>query len=391
MTDTGGSTVDVESKLRTAMVELTHKQFDQLCVFLLQEISPESTVDFVIREIDSEIDLVGDVEHPFLELRYGVRLEQLPTSDEVSSTDVRAFAANLRERELHTGVVITTGSISETAADVAATLGVSLIDGDQFANLLVSNELGFEQQDGTVNLDENFWDLFRGQERTDTVPTIEVPQADSIDRLDQTLRAVDAGNHDKDAIADEVSRIADESFDPRQADYYGTAGWLLGFLHKDYASSDTGSRGRWGLTRLGSTYLSHRRAGERDTADEILHRQIRQIEIIQRILTRLEAEGTMRREEITALVGEETELGGTTVSRRTRTLINWLEHLPSVTTSGSGPEQVVQYTAAAEVPTGTESAMEERTADSDQLGTQEEPPRDEDTILDEIVASFEEP
>lgn len=382
----------VGTTLRNTMVDLSSKQFDQLIVFLLKELGPTSTIDFVPADRESDIDLVVETTYPFLDVQYGVRLEQLPTTEPVLKASVRALAANLDEAGLHTGVLITTGELPSPVLDTASTLGVSTIDGFELAALLIENELGFTSDGESVELDSSFWELFRGQHRTDTIPSIEVPQADSIDRLDQTLSAIAAGNHDKEQIAEAVSALSGDSFNPRQADYYGTAGWLLGFLHKDYDSSGGGRPGRWGLTRLGKTYLEHRRANEADQAEELLHAQIRRIEIIRRILHQLQDAGTMGRDEIALIVDEETALGGSTVNRRTLTLVRWLEKLPEISTSGSGPSQQLRYEPGGAIPQAG-PARTPRTPhraaseSSDQEATTG--PADEDSILDDIVSSFD--
>lgn len=84
----------VGTTLRSAMVELTAKQFDQLIVFLLKELGPTSTIEFVPADRESNIDLVVETTHPFLDVQYGVRLEQLPTTKSVSKSIVRALAAS---------------------------------------------------------------------------------------------------------------------------------------------------------------------------------------------------------------------------------------------------------------------------------------------------------
>lgn len=222
-------TEDVDSadvavtKLRDAVVELTPKQFDQLSVFLLQEVGPPGTIKFVPADAESDVDLEAEVDHPLLEITYGVQNAQRPIHDEISASKLRAFAANLQERNLHTGVLLTTCEISAPVKTTASSLNVTTVDGEELAELLVANELGVELSDGSVTLDEAFWDLFRGQKRSETIPSTEVPQADSIKRLDQTLKAVHSGNHEKTAIADEVSQLASVSFNPRQADYYRLA------------------------------------------------------------------------------------------------------------------------------------------------------------------------
>lgn len=98
----------------------------------------------------------------------------------------------------------------------------------------------------------------------------------------------------------------------------------------------------------------------------------------------------MRRDEITTYVADETELSGTTVSRRTLTIITWLEQLPSVTTSGSGASQLIRFDELDHGIDGTETwrqaTLDTVAEDSDE---DEGMPTDEDSILDDIVSSLE--
>lgn len=382
-----GSISDTKSTLRQSIAELTPKQFDQLIGFLLEEIDNDAAIEFVTSTSLSGIDLTVTQPHPLVNFSYGIRLERIGVNEAVSEEVIRSVAKGIEEDSIEVGVVISTGEFTQETKGTAERLGVSLIDGSQLASLLLEYELGFTETNGEWVLDESFWELLRGQTRSDTIPSLEIPQADSIERLTQTLTAIATGNHHKDDIAEKVESLSGDSFDPRQADYYGTAGWLLGFLHKD-----RGGRGRWGLTRLGDSYLSHRENGDTDSAQEILFGQIRDIEIIWRILEVLRTEGEMDRDAITNLVDEETELGGSTVPRRTRTVINWIEKLPEIEVSGRGRTQRLHYlghdepTSPAGLPDDTDAMASEPVEDS--TGFVNKPP-DEDLILDDIMAAFD--
>jgi restriction system protein len=386
----------IETKLREAMVSLTTKQFDQLVLFLIRDLTNPKSVEFVPADSDSAIDLEVTVDHPFATLQYGVSLVRPEREADVGPETVEAVAASISDRGLGTATLISTGAFTLDAVDRADEAGISLVSGPEIASLFFEHELGFVKTKDGFELDTDFWELFRGQTRSDRIPSIEIPQADSLDRLEQTLRVVAAGNHHKDAIAAAVEDMSGDSFDPRQADYYGTAGWLLGFLHKDLEGMGERGRGRWGLTRLGRTYLDHLDAGDDETARRLLFTQIREIEIVRRTLTKLADAGTLRRGDIVDIVEQETDLGGTTVPRRARTLVNWLEELPEITTTGTGDSQQIKYhderdtTPPKEaVEPDHESSIPRR--EGNELADDSADPPDEDSILDDIIASFETP
>lgn len=381
-------------KLRDVIAGLTPKQFDQLISFLVQELGPESKVEYVPTDSDAPVDMEVAFEHPFVEVTYGVGLKQRSRAGTVSADLVRAFRTDLEDRGLQTSVIITTGDFSEPAQEVADRHSISLLSGERLVTLLLANELGFTRTDDTITLDESFWELFIEPERSQVIPSIEVPQADSIERLDQTLEAVREGNHAKSAIADTVEEASGDTFSSRQADYYGTAGWLLGFLHKDYRPESGGSRARWGITRLGTTYLTHRQTGNEAEAQRILHSQIRQIEIVRRVLQVLQKKEVLTREEVSDIVGEETELAGTTVPRRTRTLIKWLTHLPEIETDGRGSSQRIHHLGddELEVSTGTYlEANEPKSHPTSEGITDGDDSFEDENILDDIVDSFDLP
>lgn len=373
------------------MGQLSDKQFDQLVVFLLEELGSTADIQFVPESTDSSVDIEVTMDHPFVELEYGVHLVHLPPTEALRSRSVEQFATDLEAHSAPTGVVVTSGKLPEAVRSTASERGVTVLSGTELSQLLVDHELGFVRSADGITIDTEFWDLFRGQVRRTTIPSREIPQADSVDRLGQVLRAIDAGHCDKWAIAEAVETVSGDSLDPRQADYYCLAGWLLEFLHEDRDSDGEPTRGRWALTRRGQTYLSHRAAANDSAAEALLQQQIRRIEILRRILDALRENGTMIRAAIADLVEEETELTGTTVSRRTLTLVRWLEELPKVSTTGTGPEQKVWLAEhATEQETLTDCQADSTASESTSSDPDSDPP-DESTILDDITASFDLP
>lgn len=210
---------------------------------------------------------------------------------------------------------------------------------------MLDSEIGvFEVEEGEYELDETFWAAFETPEDDDTIPSLEVPQADEFDTLRIVLDAVDAGFDTKPGVTGHLERETGEEWAPRQADYYGIAGWLLGLLHKErQVEIDGHDVRRWGLTRAGEEYLALLARGDQEAATERLHEAIRDVEIVSRVLDRLELAGTLTREEMGEVLAAETELSGSTVPRRALSVGRWLGQLPEVQRQGSGPTETYDY------------------------------------------------
>lgn len=390
----GANNVDTEliQSLRQAIATLSNKQFDQLIFFLINEIENEDTVSFIPDTQEGNLNLKVDHTLPLLTIQYGIAVIQHSDDSHVSAEVVRSVNDSVNEsNHIDAGVMVTASTPTDEAESVAVNRGVELVDGDELVTLLIEHGLGINNQNGAVVLNETFWKLFRGQTRSGVIDSLEIPQADSLSRLRQTLSAIESGNHHKEDIARNIERISGESFEPRQADYYATAGWLLGFLHKERRSEKVTGRGRWGITRLGQTYLSTYESGNYATADRVLSNQIRSIEIVRRIIAELQNQGSLSRDDLIDIIARESELGGSTVGRRARSVVNWMTELSEIN-NGSG-DQYLSYSESNELSikqvsmdTDREPAMiDDQTTET----STQDPVKNENQILDNIISSFE--
>lgn len=382
----------LQTELKQAITTLSEQQFDQLVFFLLDELENDAAVTYIPDPQEGNLNLKVSHDLPILTVRYAAALVQQIGEDSDPEAVIQSARDSVdQSAQIDTGVVVTASTLSEKTQNLAADTGVDLIGGDQLVTLLIDHSLGIEEQNGTVTLDKAFWNLFRGQTRSGPIDTLEIPQADSLSRLQQTLSAIANGNHHKEEIAREIERMSGENFESRQADYYSTAGWLLGLLHKERRSRQVAGRGRWGLTRIGRTYLSALDSGNHATADRVLSNQIRGIEILRRILNEIDSDGSMSREELTDVIDRESELSGTTVGRRASTISSWLSELPEIT-KGTG-SQYVAYSDVSRQPVETSSVhteTEPTTGDKQTVGTSDEDEiTDENAILDEMMETFE--
>ena len=311
---------------------------------VIERAEPTQELELTPFRGDGGIDIHAVIDRTLFHARLGVQAKQYGPDNPVGVQTLRGFKGALSEQQYHIGTVITTSSFTAGAVTSADHDFIRLIDGDQLTDLMITSEIGVTAVNESYELDSTFWAAFDKPERTETIPSIEVPQADNFDVMRAVVGAVGTGADIKPDIAEHVRTVTTEaSFDPRQADYYGMAAWLLQFLHKEQQVEIDGHRiRRWGLTRVGEEYLTYREHGDSESAHQLLAAQIRDVEIIARVYATLETEGELLRRDITAILTEETTLSGSTTNRRARTVGEWLVQLPEVTTSGRGSDQ--QYT-----------------------------------------------
>jgi restriction system protein len=338
-------------KVSTAKAELLdkglaidHEQFEQLCKMVIERTEPTRELELTPFRGDGGIDIHAVIDRELFHARLGVQAKQYGPDNTVGVQTLRGFKGALSEQQYHIGTVITTSSFTSGAVSSADQDYIRLIDGDQLADLMITSEIGIVETNESYELESTFWAAFDKPERIDTIPSLEVPQADNFDVIRAVIHAVGTGADIKPDIAEHVrATTTKDSFDPRQADYYGMAAWLLQFLHKEQqVEIDNHSIRRWGLTRIGEEYLTYLDRGDTTSVNHLLATQIRDVEIIARVYAKLETEGELLRRDITDILTAETALSGSTTTRRARTVGEWLVQLPEVTTSGRGSDQ--QYT-----------------------------------------------
>lgn len=319
--------------------------FEILCKMLVERAERTRDLELTPFRADGGIDVHAVVDRDLFHARLGIQAKQYAPGNPVGAGSVRSFKGALTDGNYHLGTIVTTSSFTSGAEESAELDHVRLIDGEQLAEIMVDSEIGVvERETKTYEADDAFWAVFDGPERTAVVPSLEVPQADDFDTLRLVLQAIDAGRDRKPDIAGYVEAERGDTFDPRQADYYGMAAWLLGFAHKEQRVEFDGREvRRWGLTRNGEAYLTHLDRGDDDAARRLLHDAIRDVEVVGRVYDRLREEGTLRRRDIAGTLDRETKLGGSTTARRALSVGRWLDQLPEIRTDGSGPSQTFEY------------------------------------------------
>lgn len=322
-------------------LEIDHGQFEQLCKMLIERSERTKDLELTPFRGDGGIDVHAVIDRKLIHARLGVQAKQYQPGNTVGAPTIRSFKGALSDQGYHIGTVITTSSFTSGAVESASRDEIRLVDGSTLAAILVDESVGVvERGSGEYESDPTFWSAFEKPEDAETIPSLEVPQADDFDVVEHVLRAVDSGADTRGEITRYLESVTGEPWASRQADYYGIAGWLLGFLHKEQrVEVDGRETRRWGLTRDGEEYLELLDRGDDVSATDRLHGSIRDVEVVSRVYRTLSAEGPLTRAEIADVLADETALGGSTTSRRARTVGQWLVELPEIETTGTGSSQ----------------------------------------------------
>ena len=245
-------------RLLDRTLSLDSEQFEQLCKMLIERAEQTRELELTPFRGDGGIDVHAIIDRDLFYASLGVQAKQYQPGNTVGVNTLHSFKGALTDQNYHIGTVITTSSFTDGAMESAQRDSIRLIDGDRLLDIMISSEIGVnETSDGEYDLDSEFWKAFDQPEDRNTIPSLEVPQADNFDVIRLVLQAVDAGLDMKPTITGYLERKTGNDWDPRQADYYGIAGWLLGFLHKEQQVEVDGRLvRRWGLTRAGEKSTS---------------------------------------------------------------------------------------------------------------------------------------
>lgn len=328
------------------VMSIDDEQFEQFCKILVEEVEQPPHIELTPFSGDGGIDVRGHFGYELLQPQFGVQAKQFENS--IGSPAMRNFVGALQQHHYQCGVFITTSEYSSGAKELAEqqeTRPIQLVDRNRLLDVMFEYEVGVVDEGAdSYDIDPKFWSIFDRTTNEDLVSTEEVPQADSLDVLRYALMAIDQGYRYKPEIKDFMERKTRDDWTPRQGDYYPSAGYALGYVHKDTIGEFRGRQMRqWGLTREGQEYIELIEQGKEYEAHEHLVERIREMEISQRILTVLKNEGAFTHSRLKELVHEESELNETTADRRASTLGSWFTELPEVRRKTEGQSYKYGY------------------------------------------------
>jgi hypothetical protein len=270
---------------------------------------------------DRGIDLFASQSSGLVEHEIAVCLKQYPEDVKITTAETRRLAG--LSAEFGTDLlIITTSSFTDPAKAEATRSDVQTVDGPELETFIHERE--------EYDLFDRFAPAVETVTRSGPIPAIEIPQADSIEVLNEVLGVMEAGNEREPDILAAVQN-AGESLHARQVNYYTTAANVLDFVQpRDRDDRFT----TWRLTRSGERYLAHLRQGDGEATARLAD-AIEQVEIVQRLSTELQQRGRMSVEDVAKSVEGESALNETTATRRAHPVANWLSQLPDVRMEGS--------------------------------------------------------
>jgi len=139
------------------------------------------------------------------------------------------------------------------------------------------------------------------------IETVDVPQANSLDKVGDLLALVSAGVDRKESLVEQLGLVA------REIDYYKHAARILGFAE----NKTTG----FTITEAGESYLRAIRPSEQRA---ILSDAVRSAKIFSELMKEC-GEADLTRENVASFLVRRTTLNATTAHRRADTILAWLE------------------------------------------------------------------
>ena len=321
----------MQDHLRDRMVEVTPEEFEVLCKMVLVRRLDTRSLQVTAFQQDEGIDIEGVIDEGIVRALLGVQVKRYAEGNTVSQPSIQQFRGALAQGDHQAGTYITSSSFTGPAVDAAEELQICLVDGDTLASIMVEDTIGIVESGEGYEIQAEFWQAFDEPTEDDLIPSNEVPLGDTIETLQMYLRAVAETDGSESEMNRYVTEELDEDISERHANMNATAGWLLGFVHKETPTEVNGRTvQRWGLTREGSKYLALHDEGDRERARGHLVGAIRDVEIIQRVSAALDAEGVLTLEELRGILDSETEISGASIERRASTVAKWLTMLPEI-------------------------------------------------------------
>jgi len=321
----------MQDHLRDRMIEVTPEEFEVLCKMVLVRRLDTRSLQVTAFQQDEGIDIEGAIDEGIIRALLGVQVKRYAEGNTVSQPSIQQFRGALAQGDHQVGTYITSSSFTGPAVDAAEELQICLVDGETLASVMVEDRIGIEKSCGSYEIQEEFWKAFEDPTEDDQIPANEVPLADTVKALRMYLKAIAETGGSESEMHRYVSNNFDTGYTERHANMNATAGWLLGFVHKETPTEVSGRTvQRWGLTREGSKYLALYDRGETENARRQLVHSVREVEIIERISENLDSAGELTLDDLREALDRETEISGASVDRRASTVAKWLTMLPEI-------------------------------------------------------------
>lgn len=320
--------------------DLSEDRFVSLCQTLVERVADLDDVD--ISNDPDKPAIIGRFGIDPLEAAFGVRARQF--SRDVRPYSIEQFQYLLEQNNLDLGAFVTTASFSDDAIISAEQQSVPLrlVDGDDFATLLLINEIGVTKENGGYRFDDSFWRDF-GKE---PITSSQIPQANDIETLSLVVQGIAEGYHFKPEIRYYLEQETNQSWNPRQAGYYANAATMVGLVTKELDHYQGRRMDRYDLELPGQEYVQALENNS-NRADEILAERLQSVDVVARLIKRIEDAGTIKEEELKEFYYDQITLdpASTTTDRRFATLRHWLDAVDVITVQEHDDGYIYRHTA----------------------------------------------
>jgi len=325
---------EAEEELQMRIDEVGETPFEHLSKFVVEEVESPQEIEVTPEGGDGGLDITGRVGKSIYECDFGVEVKHY--SGTVGSDVVRGLSGALNRHSCGFGVVVTNSTFTSPAKDAARESdgpSMRLINGKKLSALMVEHSVGVNSHGEGYKIDKEFWAQFEKFD-DELISSGDVPQADKIDVLNETLRGVVNGQKYGPEIVDHLVVETEEDWTRRQADYYALAAAALGFLEEKEGEYNGHRMRRWELTEDGQQYLEFIEE-DSEQAAESLQKHILDLQIFEIIVDRIKEE-KIDHDKIKELIRENTEVTGTTIGRRATTVRSWLNEFEEVKMDNEG-------------------------------------------------------
>lgn len=330
MTNSGGNREEILRKLLDRFAALDERQFVHLGKSVLERAEGPASCEVLDEGAPGGLDIIGHVSESLYQGQFGFAVVQ---ANEVGEEIVEEVRQSLEKRGCGFGSILTNGQFTEAAraaAHQSVNPSVKLIDGENLASVMISEFIGVYSEDGDYLIEHEFWTRFEKFD-SDLIPSSAVPQADSFDVIEETISAVSEGNQYSPEIREYLIAATEDDWTRRQIHYYTLAAQSIGFLEATDGEYDGYAMRKWELTSKGDQLLDL----DESNRSSFLRELIREMPIFELILAEM-SDQKITQNDIKSIIRRETEVTGTTVSRRASTIRSWLRNIREVKINDQG-------------------------------------------------------
>lgn len=309
-----GMTID--DKLEDKFESMTTRGFEFFCQDLVGVIEKPDKSRVTPNGADGGLDVIyttGNV----VPTKKGIQAKLYSGDNKVKAGTIDKVNSALQRHNCKTGMIITTTELTPRAKGRADDHDLHHLNKKQLLTTIKKHNIGITEEG---DIEEGFWAEYM-QTDEDRIDSINVPQADSLEKVKTIIEVVDSGAQTRTEIQTAFEDIY-EAFSTRQVDYYGVAGCILGVLDNEPYNGRNEAR-KWSVTSSGKKYLQLKEHAPEE-AEEYFKNNIRNNRFISMVYTYVKENQPVPHSEMVVMIEQETQLGGQTKSRRVQSITQWI-------------------------------------------------------------------